>query len=175
FETSEHGLRRTDPLRDRLRRRWGVWKNWGRGCRSRHGRRHGAALRWIRAGFARILRVNDDQWTGADHHGDVYCRGETPLWSECCPETARDDPSRYFQRGSSPERNYFPNRGFASLSLRYDRMDHARNAALVSGLDQRLSYRRSWRDAGAAGSLHALEWFRVCGDARCARHSSRPI
>ena len=49
------------------------------------------------------------------------------------------------------------------------------HAALVSGLDQRLSHRRSGLDAGAAGRLHALERFRLRRNARGARRAGGSI
>ena len=65
----------------------------------------------------------------------------------------------------------------ASLRFLCDMIEYTTrgNAALVSGFDQRLSHRRSRRDASAAGGLHALEWFRLCGNVRRARHPGRSI
>ncbi len=62
-------------------------------------------------------------------------------------EAARDDSGGYFQGSSGAERNDFSDRSVAAVSGRHDRIHDARDAALVSGLDQRLPYRRSGRDA----------------------------
>ena len=61
------------------RRRWRFRKNRRRRRRGRHGRRHGAALRWLRSRLAEFFRVDDDQRSGADHHGDVHRGGEASL------------------------------------------------------------------------------------------------
>ena len=60
----------------------------------------------------------------------------------------------------------------ASLRFLADMIEWTpRNAALVSGFDQRLSHRRSRLDAGAAGGIHAFEWLRLRGDDGRARRA----
>src|SRR5438132_502621 len=43
-----------------------------------------------------FLRVDDDQRSGANHHGDVHRSGETPFRAERYSKTSRHDPGRYF-------------------------------------------------------------------------------
>ena len=52
-----------------------------------------------------------------------------------------------------------------SLRFLADMVDYcsSRNAEVVPDLDQRIPHRGSRRDAGSAGSLHPVEWFRLCG------------
>ena len=76
-----------------------------------------------------------------------------------------------FKEVQAQNETIFPGRGVAPFPRRHDGMHHAGHAALVSGLDQRLSHRRSGFDAGAAGGLHALERLRLRRDDGGARHS----
>ncbi len=116
LETPQHRLRRPDSLRHRLRRRWRVGKDRRRRSRRRHRRRHGAALRRLRSRRAEFLGLDDDQRTGADHHGDVYRGRETPLWRRrsCRISAARFRPT--FSRKSRRRTKPFSRRKHRSVS-----------------------------------------------------------
>ena len=69
---------------------------------------------------AEFFRIDDDQRSGADHHGNVHRGGETPLRCESGAESARHDSGRHFQGSAGAERNDFSDRSVAAFSLRHD-------------------------------------------------------
>ena len=74
-----------------------------------------------------------------------------------------------FKEVQAQNETIFPGRSLAPVPDRHDGIHHPRNAALVSGFDQRLSHRRSGFHAGPAGGLHSVEWIRLRRDDGGAR------
>ena len=118
--------------------------------------------------------VDDDQRAGGDHDGVLRRRGRGGGGAARAP--GRHDPGRHPEGVHRAEGVVLPGRSGDAAAGRHDAVVDARDAALASGLDQRLPHPRGRFDGGAGAGLHAQgrpDVRRAAGRARDGRRRFR--